>query len=62
MNAIGWKVADPDLFRVLSKKLLTWVTRWITNKHLSPAMIEAKKDPTQVRIADWESVWVSLCI
>ncbi|SMY30426.1 unnamed protein product [Zymoseptoria tritici ST99CH_1A5] len=62
MNAIGWKVADPDLFRVLSKKLLTWVTRWITNKHLSPAMIETKKDPTQVRIADWESVWANYTI
>ncbi|EGP82415.1 unnamed protein product [Zymoseptoria tritici ST99CH_1E4] len=33
MRAVGWEVSDPDLFRVLGKKLLTWTQRWIILGH-----------------------------
>ncbi|EGP82088.1 uncharacterized protein MYCGRDRAFT_97907 [Zymoseptoria tritici IPO323] len=59
MHAVGWNVTDPDLFTPLATKLLAWTARWITNKNLSPAMTETKKNLTAVRFADWSSVWAS---
>ncbi|SMR65197.1 unnamed protein product [Zymoseptoria tritici ST99CH_3D1] len=53
MHAVGW-----ELFELLAIKLLDWMSRWVNNKNLSPAMVETKKDTNQVRMADWGSVWV----
>ncbi|SMR62631.1 unnamed protein product [Zymoseptoria tritici ST99CH_1E4] len=35
----------------------SWTTRWITDKHLSPEMIESKVYPSKIREASWSSVW-----
>lgn len=43
MAAVGWHIADPDLFPVLGKRLLSGTFRWISNKHLSPGKIETRK-------------------
>ncbi|SMR64901.1 unnamed protein product [Zymoseptoria tritici ST99CH_3D1] len=59
MHAVGWDVTDEELFTVLATKLLSWLSRTITNKNLSPAMIETKKNPDQTRMADWENVWAA---
>ncbi|SMQ56511.1 unnamed protein product [Zymoseptoria tritici ST99CH_3D7] len=57
--AVGWDVSDGALFEVLGKKLLSWTQRWVTNKNLSPGMIEEKIDPTKMTKIEWTSVWAA---
>lgn len=58
--AVGWDVTDGALFEVLGKKLLSWTQRWVTNKNLSPGIMEEKIDPTKMTKIEWTSVWVRL--